>query len=226
MPNTVLVFLVLSLVASLLIRRKAPAIGTPLVALLVAATLVAVTLKIVRSMRASLVPASQLDIVASAALKLGQAVAEDIPGGGAVIVVHAPVEAPLQQEMLGAQMSALRRGLGSGFSVEASAFVPVESDAPPSIPPLAGEAVRRALETKPDAVAVVSLAGSVSFGRDPPAAVPPLYLFGGGASAAGTAVRAVVATREDADWKAEPPPRASPDEIFALRYELIRPPAP
>ena len=181
--------------------------------------------------------------------RLGQAVAQDIPEGSEILVIHRGAYNPVAQRLLDGKLDALRLGLAAPYSIHlaglpedpARQFVD-ETDTPRSGARLvyelleeeeelhlSGAQLGQFLAQHPSVEAVVSFIGPPHFHRAVPRGMPPLYVMGGEDDDLSRellqrgVVRACVTYRTaGVDWLAQPSRGMSLDDIFNLRCELLR----
>ena len=170
--------------------------------------------------------------------RLGQALAEDLPDGGPVLVVQwEHLDVDRMQELNEARLDGLKAGAsGARFTWTTDGPRP-EQDGEEALDSLmmiedmglTEDLFADLLARHEDVVAVVSfltLQPDVIYG---PQDRPPLYFVDFGMMQPlefrdlGGAVGAVVQFREDADWRTKPGRGMSKEEVFELRYKLIRP---
>ncbi len=173
----------------------------------------------------------QPEFYTAAGFKIGEAIAADLPQGGTVLVLHAGK----LNEMLGKISNAYLEGMKKGFG--AVSFKMVEDG--PSSQNQSDEAImidsaiplddlQRFIARAGKVDALVSLLGPPQIFGQRPVNLPPIYLIGqvddaraDGLLRAGI-IRAAICYKDNADWKAEPAPGMSLDDIFNLRYVLRR----
>ncbi len=233
--SLLLILLAVALFIVLSLRRRAPVVANPLLALLLLAIFVSLGAIFTGGLRDDGTTDQEvLDFNHVIGRKLGQYMAQSHPGGGEVLVLQLFIpkpDAPLVPPATGAaQLEGLEKGFGdSGLKATLGVF-----DAEPEMldmlrmapGPLPEEMFLKAFEQAPGAVAVVSCAGIPFFESDPPSGLPPIYILSGADLMAcrdliaGGTVRGGVFFKRGVDLKTKPTRSMSLDDIFGLRYLL------
>ena len=228
----VLLILLVALVGVFWKRQELGDKANPILAALVVIALVVAIMSLSRG-RGRRQVKLEPDFYAAAGEKLGAAIAADIPGGGTVLVIHAGRMNDVYSKVAAAHIEGLKKGFGNvPFQVveegprpedEADTVILMEGALPLNV-------LQRYLAKVGEVAAVVSMVGAPEVVGRPPAGLPPIYLLGQVDPAmadellrTGT-IRGAVCYKDDADWKTPPRSDMSLDEIFNLRYVLLRPP--
>ncbi len=159
----------------------------------------------------------------AAAYRLGREIARTLPGGGDIVVVVADTGSEgFAGPIVAAQIDGLREGMGDAYRL-VLAHLP---DEPPFV--LSTRLLARlTAQAAPEARAVVSLAGSPEADARPARELPPLFVIDMIAAPAARPliargiVRAGVFVKPDVDWRLEPEPGMTLDEVFDLRFVLV-----
>jgi|GEM_PF-2600993 len=166
----------------------------------------------------------------AAAYTLGQAVAEDIPAGATVLVLREGLISEHATRHFDQLVEALRDGLNQDYTIEIAGPGATDHDNPDA-PPMGPAGFMEYLSRFPDTSAVVLF----HYGDYPRQAnnlnnIPPLYVMDDTeldpipSSLEPGVIKARIITREDGvDWDARPRRSMSPEEIFQMRYLLLRP---
>jgi hypothetical protein len=234
MAMTVLLIVLLIAVVAVYRRRAASPQLTPLLYVLIGLALAVVVMRIARQRPAG--PDVELANMMTRATgyRLGQAIAEDIPDGTAVLVMHDGLHPDAARRRPTALVEGLEQGLGTApFTVEVTDPDLDSEDADMLADPgLSPYLLRMELGRRSGIGAVVSLMGAPYFESFPArGAFPPIYvavddlddilqpLLQRGI------VRAAVRFREDADPDVRPTRAMDLGDAFDLQYRLLRGPA-
>lgn len=239
----VLMILLLAAVIYVYVKRStAPDVMTPLLYGLVA---VIIVLSIGRLFRTSR-PAARIQTAIAiqesfeqaSAYMLGRTVAEDLPGGSTVLLVHGASNQPMLQARADGMVKAFREGFGRSdvtIHLDTPVFEVDEEEEEMFMEEifLSGAELQRMLQEAGDVDGVVSLIGPPFYRRPPPpGALPPIYVMGGGGDPEGDIevalerglIRAGVSFRDDpdVDWAAMPRRGMSREDVFNLRFRIRR----
>ena len=238
----VLMILLLAAMIYVYVKRStAPDVMTPLLYGLVAVTILLSIGRLFRARPAARVQtaiAIQESFEEASAYMLGRTVAEDVPSGSTVLLIHAPMNQPALRERTEGMVGAFREGIGRTemtLRLDAPVFDLGDEEELMLMEEIAlsGAELQRMLQEAGDVEAVVSLIGTPFFRRPPPAgSVPPIYVMGGGDDPEGDIeialerglIRAAVSSRQDpdVDWEAMPRRGMSREDVFNLRFRIRR----
>ncbi len=236
--NILLILLMVSMVVVFMQRHKAPKLATMALGVLVALSFVFIGVRFFASAsRSAAAAAAAFETFEQAsAYRLGQALAEDIPAESSILVLHGGFYREAGQDRLNKLVSALEDGLDAPYilNVEGPDMSQIDYEEDDlelfDLDMMNETSFVEYLSRHPDTDAVVSFIGTPYFHRFPePESVPPLYVMGGmefehdrEALEQGL-LEACVVFRTDVDWNARPRRGMKYEEVFNLRYKLLRP---
>lgn len=163
--------------------------------------------------------------------QIGRAVSETLPEGGDILVIHPDLRISRHFEtIIEAQVRGLRKGLADKpfRLVRRTMDTDEDGDMMAMGYFMDANTLQKHVAQAPDSQAVVLMEILfIATGHGP---WPPVFLTGSpdppmveGLLRQGL-IEAAILVREDADWGAKPSDDMSLDEVFALRYELVRRP--
>ena len=228
--RTVFIILLIAVIAVFTQRKKAPQAATYIIAALVAAIL---ALQGGAIFRASRGPGPGLieEFHEAAGWKLGRYVVEACPSSGKVLVIQTTTREGEPVSTAPAQLAGIQKALeGTHLYVTPVSMTFQDAHWDPAMmggPITRNDAFLAALESEPDAEAVICCVNVPYLLSDPPDRLPPLFLLETGdrftcegLMSAGI-VHGAVLRRPGVGRGVKPKRGMSPDEIFALRYDLI-----
>jgi hypothetical protein len=211
-------------------RKKAPRAATYIIAVLVAAILGLQGWNIISD---SGPPGGGLieEFHEAAGWKLGQYLAERYPDAGEILVIQAVTREGTPVPSAPLQLAGIEKAFeGAGRHVNALSMSHADAHQDPMMmggPVARNDAFVAAVESAPNADAVICCINLPYLQSDPPDDLPPLFLLETGDRlncqgliAAGVA-QGAVERRLGVGRGAKPKRGLSPEEIFALRYELL-----
>jgi hypothetical protein len=234
MMQILLAVLLVALVLAALLRKKAPAVMTPvIVALLVLAVTVQGMLA-VRGCQATFWAAESVDFFEAAGYRLGQVIPTHVPDGGPILVIHGGGDADSARRVRDAYLNGLRTGLDSRAHeiVEADSSLVEMGEMLSLEQSLTLDQLPQYLQQCPEATAVVSMVGIPHLrpGTRAPPGFPPLFILGSPRSGAADVLfragvlKAAVFFKGSYDRDAKPTRKMPMDELFDQRFELVETP--
>jgi len=225
----IMLILLVALIGVFWKRREIGASANPIMAVLAVVTIL-VSLSSLFGGRRSGAVQVEADFYRAVGAKIGQALAADFPEGGTVLVLHAGRINATFNKMTSAYLEGMKKGFGPvAFQIVEEGPSPDNPDSlilmEHAIPPTV---VTQRMQQLGGLKAVVSFIGPPEAVGPRPANWPAFYVGGQVDTEQAERllnmgwVKAAVCYRENVDWNAQPPRRASDDEIFNIRYVLRR----
>lgn len=228
--NLILILLLVALVAVFVKRKTLPGEGKPIIYALVVIIILAQVPRWIHSVAPKRTK-PDYRFTEAAAEQLGRCMSERVKQDGDILVMASPVYTESAQDRLSKQIKALKKGWGHrAFQVVGVDLKPKMPDTPMMDTPFISlEQLVGKWKQHPQAIAIVMLSVMPYFAPNVPLPenLPPLYVFEQSMEPSLRSLMedgyldAGIFYGEHVDWRAKPERRASAEDIFNMRYQLI-----